>query len=226
MTILNPLYLSTVSAIVNGEEQSAGQIIADNRKAEGIRATLVRAITECPAYEGAHQLTAFSKKRFGDPAESAEAAAMKQAWDANVAYFAEYYLSEGERHAITHYADKMREMRQQYKDSYISELLKSDSALAAKRKESEDAAGKLSSFMNKVRVDLVKYDQRDAPQEKKVEVKTPEAKDARDLYNLISRENNRKDPRWTGAQYDALYGMLESLKKDPTAKYFLDKLSK
>lgn len=227
MTIFNPLYIEGISTMVGDVEQSAGQIIADNRKAEGIRATLVRAITECPAYEGAHQLTAFSIKRFGDPKESHEAATMQQAWNANVAYFAEYYLSQGERDAIKHYADEMHKMRQQYKESYISELLKSDEALAAKRSASETASGKLSSFMGKVRVDLVKYDQRDAPQEKKVEIKTPEAKDGRDLYNLINRENNRKDARWTGAQFDTLYGMLESLAAvDPTAKHFLNKLSK
>lgn len=228
MTIFNPLYLSTVSAVdAEGAVQSAADLIAAERDAEDKQGALVAAIVQCKGYEGAHQLTAFSKKRFGDPAESAEAAVMQQAWEVNKAFIAETYLSTAERNAITHYADKMREMRQQYKEAYISELLKSDSALAAKRSASEFAARRLSSFMDKVRKGLEKHDQRDAPQEKKIEIKTPEAKDGRDLYNLINRENNRKEARWTGAQFDTVYGMLESLAAvDPTAKHFLNKLSK
>ena len=115
MTILNPLYVARITAMVDGEEQSTGQLIADNRKAEGIREKLVKAIVQCEAYEGAHQLTAFTIKRFGDPEKCPDAKAMKEAWDANVEHFGGYYLTEGERHAIDEYTRKMKEMREMYK---------------------------------------------------------------------------------------------------------------
>ena len=225
MTILNPLYVAHITAMVDGEEQSAGQIIADNRKAEGIRETLVRAITECPAYEGAHQLTAFTIKRFGDPKDSPEAAAMKEAWDANVMHFSEYYLTEDERHAIDEYTRKMREMRQQYKEAYISEMLKFDSALAEMKKEANDAQGKLSSFMTKVRGDLEKYD---AGDDGKSETRTKRSKlaiKAAHVAAILSSENKSESPDCTGDEYDALFGMLERwAKADKGAAVYLSKL--
>lgn len=225
MTILNPLYVARISAIVDGEEQSSGQIIADNRKAEGIRETLVRAITECPAYEGAHQLTAFTKKRFGDPDDCPNAAAMQGAWVANVAHFGEYYLTEGERHAIDEYTRKMKEMREMYKPAYISEMLKFDSVLAEMKKEANDAQGKLSSFMSKVRGDLEKYDAGDAGESETRTKRSKLAIKAAHVAAILSSENKSAAPDCTGDEYDVLHEMLERWAKvDKGAAACLNKL--
>jgi len=222
---LNPLYVANITAMVNGEEQSAGQLIADNRKAEGIRATLVRAITECPAYEGAHQLTAFTKKRFGDPDECPKAKAMKEAWDANVGHFGEYYLTEGERHAIEEYTRKMAEMRQQYKDAYISEMLKFDSVLAGMKKEANDAQGKLSSFMDKVRKDLEKHDKSDADDSETRTKRSKLAIKASHVHAILASEVKGDSVDCTGDEYDTLFEMLERwAKADKDAATYLNKL--
>jgi len=225
MTILNPLYVARITAMVDGEEQSTGQLIADNRKAEGIREKLVKAIVQCEAYEGAHQLTAFTIKRFGDPKDSPEAKAMQEAWDANVVHFGEYYLTEGERHAIAEYTRKMKEMRQMYKPEYISEMLKFDSVLAEMKKEANDAQGKLSSFMSKVRGDLEKYD---AGDDGKSETRTKRSKlaiKAAHVAAILSSENKSEAPDCTGDEYDTLYGMLERwAKADKGAAVYLNKL--
>jgi len=225
MTILNPLYVAHITAMVDGEEQSAGQIIADNRKAEGIRETLVRAITECPAYEGAHQLTAFTKKRFGDPEECPDAKAMQDAWDANVVHFGEYYLTEGERHAIDEYTRKMKEMREMYKPAYISEMLKFDSVLAEMKKEANDAQGKLSSFMSKVRGDLEKYDAGDAGESETRTKRSKLAIKASHVAAILASENKGPSIDCIAEEYDTLYGMLERwAKADKGAAVYLSKL--
>ena len=225
MTILNPLYVARITTIVDGEEQSTGQIIADNRKAEGIRATLVRAITECPAYEGAHQLTAFTIKRFGDPEECPDAKAMKEAWDANVGHFGDYYLSEGERHAIDEYTRKMKEMREMYKPAYISEMLKFDSVLTEMKKEANDAQGKLSSFMSKVRGDLEKHDKADAGESETRAKRSKLAIKASHVHAILSSEVKGNSIDCTGDEYDTLFGMLERwAKADKGAAVYLNKL--
>lgn len=226
MTIFNPLYLSTISAVdAEGEVKSAADLIAAERDAEDKQGALVAAIVQCEGYEGAHQLTAFSKKRFGDPAESEAAMAMQLAWEANKAFIAEAYLSQAERNAITDYAAKMREMRQQYKEAYISELLKFDSALAAKRSASEFAARRLSSFMDKVRKGLEKHDAADKDDSETRTKRSKLAIKASHVYAILSSESKGDAVDCTGEEFDTLYEMLERwAKADKGAAVYLNKL--
>lgn len=226
MTIFNPLYLSTVSAVdAEGTVQSAADLIAAEREAENKQGSLVAAIVQSEGYEGAHQFTAFTKKRFGDPAESEAAMAMQLAWEANKAFVAEAYLSQAERDAIADYAKKMRELRQQYKEAYISELLKGDSSLAAKRSASELAAGRLSSFMDKVRKGLEKHDSADKDDSETRTKRSKLAIKASHVYAILSSENKGESIDCIAEEYDTLYEMLERwAKADKGAAVYLDKL--
>ena len=226
MTIFNPLYLSSVFAVdAEGEVKSAADLIAAERDAEDKQGSLVAAIVQCEGYEGAHQFTAFSKKRFGDPAESEAAMAMQLAWEANKDFVSKVYLTETERNAIIHYAEKMRELRQQYKEAYISELLKADSSLAAKRSASEFAARRLSSFMDKVRKGLEKHDAADKDDSETRTKRSKLAIKASHVYAILSSENKGESIDCIAEEYDTLYEMLERwAKADKGAAVYLDKL--
>jgi len=224
--LLNPLYLATVSTVDSkGKVKSAAELIASERDAEDKQGALVAAIVQSEGYEGAHQLTAFTKKRFGDPEECPKAKAMQEAWEANKAFIAEAYLSTAERNAIAAYAKKMRELREQYKEAYISELLKLDSALAAKRSASETAAGRLSSFMDKVRKALVKHDKGDADDSETRAKRSKLAIKASHVYAILSSENKGESIDCIAEEYDTLYEMLERwAKADKGAAAYFDKL--
>ena len=140
----------------------------------------------------------------------------------------QYYLQGDAATARKRYIAEKAFCEEEYSKKKL-ELLAADpeSKLNKLRAEAEAAERLLSPFISKLKAKLKAEAGEEAPQEKKIEVKTPEAKDARDLYNLIKREEGRKEARWTGAQFDTLYAMLDSLAAvDPAAKAFQAKLTK
>ena len=222
--------LASVAGI-SDEIAKAGQlkVIADEatESEEGVLATMVRMIVEAPGYPGPSFLDrprAPAKK--APKAEQEDYAAALSAYLLSQDHVRQYYLQGDAATARARYIEEKAFCEDEYSKKKL-ELLAADpeSKLNKLRAEAEAAERLLSPFINKLKAKLKAEAGEETPQEKKVEIKTPEAKDARDLYNLIKREEGRKEARWTGAQFDTMYGMLESLAAvDATAKHFLDKL--
>ena len=159
-------------------------------------------------------------------AEQEAYAAQLSAYLLSQDHLRQYYLQGDAATARARYIEEKAFCEDEYSKKKL-ELLAADpeSKLNTLRAEAEAAERLLSPFISKLKAKLKAEAGEETPQEKKIEVKTLEAKDARDLYNLIKREEGRKEARWTGAQFDTMYGMLESLAAvDATAKHFLDKL--
>ena len=224
----------TLASVAGISEQlaKAGQLDVIALEAEeskgGVLETIARIIMEAPGYPGPSFLDRpRSPGRKALKAEQEAYAAELSAYLLSQDHIRQYYLQGDAATARKRYIEEKAFCEDEYSKKKL-EALEADpeSKLSLLKAESQAAERLLSPFISKLKAKLKAEAGEEAPQEKKIEVKTPEAKDARDLYNLINRENNRKEARWSGAQFDMLYSMLESLKKDPTAKHFLDKLSK
>jgi len=194
---------------------------------EGVLATIARMIVEAPEYPGPSFLE--RPRSPGNKAPKAEQeayAAELSAYLRSQNHIRQYYLQGDAATARKRYMEYKAQCEEDFSKKKIERLQADpDSEWNALRAEAEAAEKLLSPFISKLKAKLKAEAGEETPQEKKVEVKTPEAKDARDLYNLIKREEGRKDARWTGAQFDTMYGMLESLAAvDATAKHFLNKL--
>ena len=225
----------TLASVAGISEQlaKAGQLstiaVEAAESGEGVLATIARMIIEAPEYPGPSFLDRPKKPHGKAPKAEQEAyAAELSAYLLSQDHVRQYYLQGDAATARKRYIAEKAFCEEEYSKKKL-ELLAADpeSKLNVLRAEAEAAERLLSPFINKLKAKLKEEAGEEAPQEKKIEVKTPEAKDARDLYNLIKREEGRKEARWTGAQFDTMYGMLESLAAvDPTAKHFLNKLSK
>ena len=223
----------TLASVAGISEQlaKAGQLSTIAAEAadsgEGVLATIARMIVEAPEYPGPSFLDRpRSPGKKAPKAEQEAYAAELSAYLLSQDHIRQYYLQGDAATARKRYIEEKTFCEDEYSKKKL-ELLEADpeSKLNVLRAEAEAAEKLLSPFINKLKAKLRAEAGEETPQEKKVEVKTPEAKDARDLYNLIKREEGRKDARWTGAQFDTMYGMLESLATvDPTAKHFLNKL--
>ena len=223
----------TLASVAGISEQlaKAGQLSTIAAEAadsgEGVLATIARMITEAPEYPGPSFLDRpRSPGKKAPKAEQEDYAAALSAYLLSQDHVRQYYLQGDAATARKRYIEEKTFCEDEYSKKKL-ELLEADpeSKLNVLRAEAEAAERLLSPFISKLKAKLRAEAGEEAPQEKKIEVKTPEAKDARDLFNLIKREEGRKEPRWTGAQFDTMYGMLESLATvDPTAKHFLNKL--
>lgn len=224
----------TLAGVAGLSEQlaKAGQLstiaVEAAESGEGVLATIAGMIIEAPEYPGPSFLD--RPRSPGNKAPKAEQeayAAELSAYLLSQDHIRQYYLQGDAATARKRYMAEKAFCEEEYSKKKL-ELLAADpeSKLNKLRAEAEAAERLLSPFISKLKAKLKAEAGEEAPQEKKIEVKTPEAKDARDLYNLIKREEGRKEARWSGAQFDMLYSMLESLKKDPTAKHFLNKLTK
>ena len=225
----------TLAGVAGISEQlaKAGQLdviaLEAEESKEGVLESIARMISEAPGYPGPSFLDRpRSPGKKAPKAEQEAYAAELSAYLLNQDHVRQYYLQGDAATARKRYIKEKAFCEDEYSKKKL-EALEADpeSKLNKLRAEAEAAERLLSPFISKLKAKLKAEAGEEAPQEKKVEVKTPEAKDARDLYNLIKREEGRKEARWTGAQFDTMYGMLESLAAvDATAKHFLNKLTK
>lgn len=225
----------TLASVAGISEQlaKAGQLSTIAAEAadsgEGVLATIARMISEAPGYPGPSFLERpRSPGKKAPKAEQEAYAAELSAFLLNQDHVRQYYLQGEAATARKRYMAFKAECEEECSKKKIERLQADpESEWNVLRAEAEAAERLLSPFISKLKAKLKADAGEEAPQESKIEIKTPEARDARDLYNLIKREEGRKEARWTGAQFDTLYAMLDSLAAvDPAAKAFQAKLTK
>jgi hypothetical protein len=241
MSMFKPLYLAELSVEHNGQAVTMGQAIQTARAGEGIMSVILAMITNSPDYISAEQLTAFTKKRFGDPETSPEAKAASKAWDANKLVCAAHYLTEAERTFIAEYDADSAKIKATYASPIVKGIFAGDltnnevTGLAIpphyvdmpKRKAKADAIkGSLSSFMDKLRKALADYDKARSGGEVEVKRKaTDEEFHAKHAHAMLARDQKAEAAKLTANERKVLKGILTRMgKADPEAAKLVTKL--
>ena len=242
MTTFQPLYLADLSVEHEGKAITIGQAIQTARAGEGIMDLILAMVTSSPEYRSAAQLTAFTKKRFGDPESSPEAKAMFKAWEANKLLCSGYYLTEAERAFVAEYDKDAAKIKATYAKPIVDGIYKGDLTdnevkglgipehfvAMPKRKERANAIkGKLSSFMDKLRKALEAYDKARAG-EGQTETKakaTDEEFHAKHAYAMLARDQKAEASKLTANEHKVLNALLARMgKADKEAAKLVTKL--
>jgi len=242
MSTFQPLYLAELTGEHEGQTVTVGQAIEIARAGEGIKESMVRMITEAPGYRGAYQLTAFTKKRFGDPESSPEAKAMSQAWDTNKLVCFGHYLTEAERDYVADYDKDAAKIKATYAKPIVDGIYKGDLTdnevkglripehfiAMPKRKERANAIkGKLSSFMDKLRKALEDHDKAHSGEGQTVTKAkaTDEEFHAKHAYAMLARDQKAEASKLTATERKVLNALLVRMgKADKEAAKLVTKL--
>lgn len=242
MSTFKPLYLAELSVEHNGQAITMGQAIQTARAGEGIMAVILAMITSSPDYRSAEQLTAFTKKRFGDPETSPEAKAAYKAWEANKLVCAAHYLTDAERAFVADYDADSAKIKATYATPIVKGIFAGDltdnevTGLAIpahyvdmpKRKAKANAIkGSLSSFMDKLRKALADYDKaQSGAGEAEVKRKaTDEEFHAKHAYAMLAKDQKAEAAKLTANERKVLKGILTRMgKADPEAAKLVTKL--
>ena len=242
MSTFKPLYLAELSVEHNGQSVTMGQAIQTARAGEGIMSVILAMITSSPDYRSAEQLTAFTKKRFGDPETSPEAKAASKAWDANKLVCAAHYLTEAERAFVADYDADSAKIKGTYATPIVEGIYKGDLTdnevkglripehfiAMPKRKERANAIkGKLSSFMDKLRKALADYDKAHNGEGQTVTKAkaTDEEFHAKHAYAMLARDQKAEASKLTATERKVLNTLLVRMgKADKEAAKLVTKL--